>query len=131
MAGITAVCTKASGHDNLVPCRICTAFVPQDQLDGGLLPEETHHDEAALTEFFAFETQRRIEHQQEAAEEVMQLRLMAHRATMSKGSSNMTAGICMRPAAVVTPTKNVQKKLAAEVTPTKRKVTITKKPSRA
>ena len=105
--------------------------MPRDQLDSGLLPEETHHDEAALTEFFAFETQRRIERQQEAAEEIMQLRLMTHRASMTKGSSNVKAGVRMRPAAVVTPTKNVQKQPAAADGWRKRKVTIAKKPSRA
>ena len=131
MEPITAVCAKAAGHEDLVPCRICTAFVPRSHLDGGLLPEETHHDEAALMEFFEFETQRRMDRQREAAEEVMQLRIDAYRARVNQGSSNVPPGIRMKPAAVVTRTKDVHKKPAAADGRRKRKVTIAKKPSRA
>ena len=58
---ITRVCERVNGHKELVSCGICTAFIPREQLLGGLLPEETHHDEQALTKFFMEERERRQE----------------------------------------------------------------------
>ena len=106
--------------------------MPRDQLDGGLLPEETHHDEAALTEFFESEKQRRIERQKEAVQEIMAQREMGHAASMTKGSPSVNAGVHRSPGAVVTPKrKYVRKKPAAANGKHKRRVTVAKKPSRA
>ena len=132
MDPITAVCTLATGHEGLVPCRICTAFVPRCHLDGGLLPEETHHDEPALTQFFAFEARRRLERQQEAAQELMRPRAMPQSAGVGTSSSKKIASILRRPAAVVPSTrKYVWKKPAAAGGKHQRDVTAAKNPSRA
>ena len=53
------VCEDVGGHAQLVPCRICTAWIPRAELESGLLPEETHHSSEDLRNFFAGEVERR------------------------------------------------------------------------
>ena len=93
------------------------------------MPEETHHDEAALTEFFAFETQRRQEAAQAAAQEFMGLRGMTPRASKSNGSAQQTRSVLRRPAAAVTPTTTYAKRKYIKKRPAA-VVTVKKKPSR-
>ena len=56
---ICKVCESILGHAELVPCRICTGFIPRSQLEPGLTPEETHHDMEVLKRFYQAERERR------------------------------------------------------------------------
>ena len=96
------------------------------------MPEETHHDEPALTQFFAFEARRRLERQQQTAQEFMRPRAMTHRAGVGTASSTKIPSILRRPAAAVpAKRKYVWKKPAAAEGKHQRDVTVAKKPSRA
>ena len=74
MPRVISVCEAVTGHVDLVPCRLCTGYVPRSQLEGGLLPEETHHDAETLLNFFAQEKQRRDDIQRELTRELQDLR---------------------------------------------------------
>ena len=118
MPAIVKECMKISGHPELVPCRICTAFVSRSQLEGGKLPEETHHDAETLRVFFAGEQKRREDRKDEWKREIKQLRKEATAAgEWYKAAKNRNTK--KKPSAA-TPKKRNAKKRPAAATPKKR-----------
>ena len=43
MAILRHVCAHVNGHADLVPCKICTAYVARHTLKNGMIPEETQY----------------------------------------------------------------------------------------
>lgn len=43
----------------MVPCCFCTGFAPRSRMEGGLLPEETHHESHEAKALFASEKKKR------------------------------------------------------------------------
>ena len=102
MESIKDVCTKYSGHENLVPCRLCTAWVARQAIVDGLTPEETHHEVAALDEFYAGERKRRDDRILEIKEEMKSMKQAARKtraSTIQKKPARMVVG--KRPAGLV------------------------------
>ena len=96
------------------------------------MPEETHHDGAALKDFFAAEMQRRGERKADVKKEMQGLRRQARSLSMLEEASNVKAGVRKKPAAVLARVKKyVQKKPAAAAGKRQRKVSVSKKPARA
>ena len=134
MAEICGHVRRVSGHVNLVPCRLCTAYVPRELLTPGLLPEETHHSGEDLRGFHLAEKERRDERKQMILEEIKALREAA-RSTDVFGDKP-TAAIRKKPAAhiVKRPAAAIRKKPAAhQAAPPRRNrsAAVRKKPSRA
>ena len=131
MTHIAGQVRKVSGHVDLVPCRLCTAYVPREQLTPGLLPEETHHSGEDLLGFHLAEKARRDERKKLILEEIKALR----KAEISTDMFGVkpTAGIHKKPAAAIwkRPAMAIAKKPAAAPTRRNRSARVSKKPSRA
>ena len=132
MAQICGQVKRVSGHIDLVPCRLCTAYVPREQLMPGLLPEETHHSEEDLRGFHLAEKERRDERKKMVMEEIEALRDAALRIDWPENEAKANirkkpaAHILKRPAAA---TQNKSHKIAPP--PRNRGAAVRKKPSRA
>ena len=129
MENIVGQSRRVSGHVDLVPCRLCTAYVPREQLAGGLLPEETHHDADDLRDFHMQERKRRDDHRKRIMKEISELRKAEYSPTnyVYSGGAVRKVQARKKPAAATT-----RKKPAAATTRKKPAAARTrKKPARA
>ena len=132
---ICKVCESILGHAELVPCRICTGFIPRSQLEPGLTPEETHHDMEVLKRFYQAERERRQQLRKSVEEDLKKWRIAQtaeiNRRSCLKRPAAATGGRSSKKKIGRQQRRVVQKKPAAAATARGSRSRVLKRPSAA